>query len=103
MQPIPIPEATIKKGEPLGWVHRVIAGPDGDLTGEVRPVEALIGMVACSDGEIRPELNVLCIIEPMDMLNLAAGGMRFWLTFTGHIVPFSFQIFDPEGDEVDAD
>lgn len=96
MIPIPIPDKTVEIGEKQGWVRRVIAGPDGDLTGEVRPVEALIGMVMTGDGQTRPELAVLIQIETQDMLPLAAGGMRFWLSFTGHIVPFSMQVFSDE-------
>lgn len=103
MQPIPIPQATVDKGEPLGWVRKVIAGPDGDLTGEVRPIEALIGFVQTGDGDIRPEFNILIKIEEDDKPLLEKHGHRFWITFTGHVVPFSLSVFDPEGDEVDAD
>lgn len=98
MIPIPIPDSVAERGRSLGWERQIIAGPDGDLTGEVRPVDALVGMVRTSDGEIRPELNVLMQIEESDWNVLKENGGLFWISFTGHIVPFGTALFDPENE-----
>jgi hypothetical protein len=95
MEPIQIPEAVAAKGENMGWRHLVIDPPDGDV-GSVQPVDAMVGMSMMGDGQIRPELNVLIEITEEDRANLEKGGWKFWLSFQGHIVPFSCEVFDPE-------
>jgi len=95
MRPIPIPDATVEAGVPL-FRRIVIAGPDGDLIGFIRSVEAMAAMVPHEDGNIIPELNVLIQIEPGDLPILEKHGHRFWLTFTGHIVPFALSVFNPD-------
>ena len=95
MRPIPIPEATVEAGLPV-FRRIVIAGPDGDLTGNIRPVEAMVAMVPQENDEVVPELNILILIEDLDIPILKKHGNRFWLTFTGHVVPFSLSIFNPD-------
>jgi len=95
LRPIPIPDATVEAGVPL-FRRIVITGSDGDLTGPIRPVEAMVAMVPQDDGNVVPELNVLILIEPEDLPILEKHGHRFWLTFTGHMVPFALSIFNPD-------
>lgn len=94
MQPISIDPAVVAKGEVMGWRHLVIAPPDGST--DIPPIEAMVGMQMCEDRAIRPELNVLVEITPEDRASLEKGGWKFWLSFQGHIVPFSMDVFDPE-------
>lgn len=102
MEPISIDPSIVAKGEPMGWRHLVIEPPDGDR-GTIQPVEAMVGMTLQGDGAIRPELNVLVEITEQDRADLEKGGWRFWLTFQGHIVPFSLEVFDPEDTVTPAD
>ncbi len=99
--PIPIPKNTRALAEARGYQIKVIAGPDGDLTGDIRPVEALVGIVTPDDGPPYPELHVLVEIEEdaWDILN--QHGHRFWITFLGHIVPFHLSPYNPEDAESD--
>jgi hypothetical protein len=94
MEPISIDPGVVEKGVAMGWRHLVIDPPDGST--DILPVEAMVGMQMCEDGAIRPELNVLVEITEEDRANLEKGGWKFWLTFQGHIVPFSLEVFDPE-------
>lgn len=96
MQPIPIPREVVEKAEAMGWRHLVIGPPDGATEEQVHSVEAIVGMTMFPDKQVRPELNVLVEMTEQDVEDLIKGGRRFWLTFEGHIVPFSLEIFDPE-------
>ncbi len=77
-------------------VLKTIAGPDGDLTGDIRPVEALVCLVRDEQRGQYPELNVLIQIEEADLPILEKHGNRFWITFSGHIVPFALSIYEPD-------
>lgn len=101
MRPIPIPKETAEHGARHGWQTKVISGPDGDLTGDIRPVDALVGAVMTEQG---PSVyyNILIQIEDEDWQLINEHG-RFWLTFTGSVVPFSLSAWDPSdtGEEDD--
>lgn len=97
--PIPIPKATRELAEARGYKVKVIAGPDGDLTGDIRPVEALVGIVTPDDGPPYPELHVLIEIPEEQWAIMERHGRRVWLTFLGHVVPFHLYPFDPEDAE----
>ncbi len=102
--PIPIPKNTRDLAEARGYRVKVIAGPDGDLTGDIRPVEALVGIVVNDDEPPYPEFHVLLEIDEdtWDVMN--KHGHRMWITFMGAIVPFNMSAFDPEDEESnDAD
>ena len=97
--PIPIPKATRDLAEARGYKVKVITGPDGDLTGDIRPVEALVGIVTPDDGPPYPEFHVLLEIEEETWDVMNKHGHRMWITFCGAIVPFSTSAFDPEDAE----
>lgn len=93
--PIPIPDETRNEAIRRGYVPKVIAGPDGDLTGDIRPVEALVQMVPVDDkGGVLPELTVLIEVDDKDM-EILKEHKRFWLVFSGHIVPFYLYAWNP--------
>ena len=83
MRPTPIPDA-----EAFG-PRMVIAGPDGDLLGEIRPVEAVI---AHANGA--PAIFLRIALDPGDLEKLTDHGV-FWLTIYGRqLPPFSLTIPD---------
>lgn len=79
MTPVPIEE--IWEGH-----HRlVISAPDGDLTGDIRPVEALR-----DDDETTFSMKIA--LEPGDLEALTEHG-HFWLTIMGRqLQPFSLRL-----------
>jgi hypothetical protein len=90
--PVPIPDDCV----PAGCVRKVIGPPDGDPTGDIRPVETVIGVV---DGEMR--IAVLVELEDGDLERLQHTP-AIWLTMVGnHLHPFSMHIAD--GDEWGTD
>ena len=97
MRPIPIPEETRKRAEELGWRCKVISGPDGDLTGDIRPVDSLVGVIMDETYGPTIHYNVIIQIEEEDRPLLDEHG-RFWLCFAGAIVPFSLEPWDPKED-----
>lgn len=81
MRPVPIPKERIWEGTE----RRVITGPDGDLTGEVRPVEALIDV---SD-KWGPRFHILIRVDERD-LEALKDDPHFWITWYGnHLHAFS--------------
>lgn len=76
MDPVPIPNGV---AEAVGGRRIVIAPPDGDLTGDIRPVEAVI---------VDNDVNILIELNEHDR-HLAALGQPLWLTFTGGCPVFS--------------
>jgi hypothetical protein len=81
MRPIPLDIPP-----PAGFVKRVIAAPDGDLTNDqIRPVEAFVGV-----GEDGIPRYIMCILlEPEDLERIKAGIHYFWLTVLGtRLSPF---------------
>lgn len=85
MRPTPIPDAEVWEG----GERLVIAGPDGDLTGDVRPVDA---MVTVDDG--RPCISMRIALDVGDLAKLASHGV-FWLTIHGRqLQPFSLYVPD---------
>jgi hypothetical protein len=89
MRPTPIPDDEIWDGAQ----RRVIAGPEGDLTGDIRPVEALVE-ISPSLGV--PVLSVRCQLEAGDLEQLQAGA-PVWISFYGRMVPFEVNGAEPEG------
>ncbi len=80
MRPSTIPDAEVWEGAR----RVVVSGPDGDLTGDIRPVEVLIDRAA--DGDTRICSRV--VLDPGDLERLAAGE-SFWLVFRAdHLHPF---------------
>ena len=80
MRPVPIPDEAVWEGA----VRRVVAGPGGDLTGDIRPVEALIDA-----DDYGPRFNMLIRLDPGDLEQLQESP-HFWLTWHGdHLHPFS--------------
>ena len=91
MRTTTIPDAEVWAGA----ARKVIAPPDGDLTNPlIAPVEALIDR-SPSTGALN--LSVRCALEDGDLEKLAAGG-TVWITFWGHMVPFSATVVGP-GDQ----
>lgn len=78
MRPTPIPDAEVFEG---GY-RLVIAGPDGDLTGEIRPVEAVRSLG--DDGA--PYISLRITLDDGDLDRLAAHGV-FWLTLNARQLP----------------
>ncbi len=88
MRPAPIPDAMVWEGAR----RVVIAPPDGDLTNpDIAPVEAVVDR---SPGV--PVLSVRCVLEDDDLDKLQAGG-NVWISFVGHMVPFSVTVAGPSG------
>jgi hypothetical protein len=90
MRPVPIPDDLIWEG-----ARRVVfAPPDGDPTGEIRPVETLVD-VGQSTGH--PRICVRLVLEDGDLERLAEDP-HVWLTWYGdHLHPFDVVVVDPEG------
>jgi hypothetical protein len=83
LRPVPIPDEFVWPG----GVRRVIAGPDGDLTGEIRPVEAII--------DSGPHGTRFCILVRLDDgdLERLREDPRFWLLWWGdHLHPFGVEM-----------
>jgi hypothetical protein len=88
MRPTPIPDHEVWDGAH----RRVIAPPNGDLTDpHVAPVEALLDR-SPTTGALN--LSVRCALEPGDLEKLQAGG-TVWITFWGHMVPWSTTVVAP--------
>jgi hypothetical protein len=73
-----------------GAQRLVIGPPDGDPTGDIRPVEAIVDIPPTGI----PRLSVRCALEPGDLEKLTAGG-HVWIAFYGHMVPFCIDITEP--------
>lgn len=87
MIPIPVPDHCV----PPGCKRLVFGPPDGDPTGDVRPVEAVVGIV---DGA--PRIAVLVQVEDGELERLQQTG-AVWLTvMADHLVPFSLHVADAE-------
>lgn len=85
MRPVPIPDHLV----PPGCRRLVIGPPDGDPTGNIRPVEAIAGIV---DGI--PNVVMLIELEDGDLERLTETP-AVWLTMqTGQIPPWSLDIAD---------
>jgi hypothetical protein len=83
--PVPIPDAAV----PPGCKRVVIGPPDGDPTGEVRAVEAVVGM---TDDGMR-----ICVLVALDdgELERLAAHPAVWLTFAANqIPPFALHVAD---------
>ena len=86
MIPIPIPDECV----PAGCTRMVIGPPDGDPTGDVRPVEAVAGI----DTDRGVTIAMLIQLEDGDLERLAQTP-AFWLTmWTTQIPPFAVHIAD---------
>lgn len=85
MRPVPIPDDRIWEGSR----RVVVAGPDGDLTGEIRPVEALVDVV-----DDTPRFSILIKLDPEDLEKLK-DNPHIWLMWWGHYLhPFSIDVED---------
>lgn len=85
MRPSTIPDDEVRAGS----LRRVIAAPDGDLTGEggIEPVEALI-----DEGQLGREFWLRIVLEPGDLEAITAD-RRFWLVLHGcHLAPFRLEL-----------
>ena len=81
MRPSAIPDAEVRAGS----LRRVIAAPDGDLTGEggIEPVEVLI-----DEGPLGREFWLRIVLEDGDLEAITVD-RRFWLVLHGcHLQPF---------------
>lgn len=93
MRPIPIEDHLV----PPGCKRVVIGPPDGDPTGDVRPVEAAVGIV---DGG--PRICMLVELEDGDLERLAHTP-AIWLTMlTGQIPPWMMHIADGQDWEAEG-
>lgn len=82
MRPVPIPDDVIWSGA----TRKVFSAPNGDLLDpEIAPVEAVIDFPRDPS---TPVISVRCALEDGDLEKLAGGG-HVWISFYGHIVPFS--------------
>lgn len=84
MRPSTIPDDEVRDGS----LRKVIAAPDGDLTGEggIGPVEVLL-----EEGPLGREYWLRIVLEPGDLEALTADG-RFWLVVHGcHLQPFRLE------------
>jgi hypothetical protein len=85
MRPTPIPDHLVVDGTP----RLVMAGPGGDLTGPVRPVELL------DDTAANGRLMMRVIPEEGDVEKLAAGG-ALWVCFYGPVPVFTLDVVGPD-------
>lgn len=86
MVPVPIPDACV----PPGCKRMVIGPPDGDPTGDIRPVEAVVGI----DEVQGVTIAVLVQLEDGDLERLAETP-AVWLTmWTTQIPPFAVHVAD---------
>ena len=100
MRPIPVPKTWVDfLSERIPTRQTVIAGPDGDLTSEIRPVDALV-MPSGLPG-YHHSITVFHKPEDDDLERLAAGGYLL-IHFHGSIAPYSLEVFDEEPDEPDS-
>lgn len=85
MRVTPIPDEAVSAG-----ARRVVIGPpDGDPTGAIRSVEAVLDE---SSSVGVPVLSVRCALEPGDLERLAAGE-HVWVSFYGGgMPPFSVDV-----------
>lgn len=85
MRPAPIPD-DVAEAHPGRRI--VVTGPNGDLTGPIPPVEAMVEEMCRGRA-----LSVRCVLEDGDLDQLTAGA-PIWLTFLGHMVPFDVRVGD---------
>lgn len=85
MIPIPIPDHCV----PPGCVRKVFGPPDGDPTGDIRPVEGLVGLV---DGQMR--IALLLELENGDLERLQRTPSIWLTTMSNHLHPFDVRIAD---------
>jgi hypothetical protein len=91
MQPVPIPAELV----PENCVRKVFGPPDGDPTGDIRAVEAVVGVVE-EDGVQSVRIAMLIELDEGDLERLADCG-GFWLTMmANHLHPFSLSIADQQ-------
>lgn len=79
MRPSSIPDDEVWEGAE----RKVFAGPDGDLTGDIRPAEVLV------DRSVHgPRISTRVVLDPGDLERLA-NGEPFWVSFIAdHLHPF---------------
>lgn len=88
MRPTLIPAELVWEG-----ARRIVMSPpDGDmLNPEIAPLE----MIATA-GPRGVTFSARCILEDGELERLTAGG-HVWITFAGHVVPFSLDVTGPDG------
>lgn len=83
MRPVPLAAGDVWPGA----TSKVIAGPDGDLTGDIRPVEAIF-----DTGEFGPRIVLKIGVDERDRASLEANG-HFWLIIhAGHLHVFGLAL-----------
>lgn len=87
MRVTPIPDSAVWEG-----ARRIVIGPpDGDPTGEIRAVEAVVDRSPTTGSWV---YSVRCALEEGDLDTLAAGG-HVWISFYDRMVPFSVDVVAP--------
>lgn len=88
MRPAPIPDEAL-------WPDSrriVMAPPGGDLLDpDIAPLEMVADV-----GQLGIRYSARCVLEDGDLDKLAAGG-HVWISFSGHVVPFSVDVTGPDG------
>lgn len=86
MRPSSIPDDEVWEG-----AKRVVfSGPDGDLTGDIRPAEMLV-----DHGPQGQIIRARIVLDPGDAERLAAGE-PFWVSFwADHLHPFDVAMTEP--------
>lgn len=88
MRPAPIPTEAVWEG----GRRIVMAPPDGDMFHpDIAPLEMIADQVS-----IGVRFSARCALEEGDLEKLAAGG-HVWVSFVGHVVPFSVDATGPDG------
>jgi hypothetical protein len=87
--PIPIPDDCVPPG-----CRRLVIGPaDGDPTGDIRPVEAVVGI---DEPTGEPRITVLVELEDGELDRLRRTP-AIWLTFRANqLSPFALHVADAE-------
>ncbi len=98
MRPVPVPDGVAEQYPDLRRL--VIAAPDGDLTSEIRPVDALVGTTALGGDDEAPVFRIYAILEEPE-LAAVRDGRPVWVElslYTPRLPVFSIEALFPEAD-----
>lgn len=91
MRPVPVPD---EFAELPGFRRVVVSPPDGDLLNPViAPVEMLADIVR---GDV-VRMSAMCQLDADDLAKLQAGGYVWVSFYGGHVIPFSVDVTDHNG------